>query len=174
MWLFYIILHTYIYIIYTYISYSIWCIYIYYVHSPSHGVYTASSAPAVVTAGGNQNHMDTGAELGWPYMTLPRQGANDDPNAKQSPTWLSYPITSHIISYHVEKKSHSQAVPPLDPPARVPTSSGNLRSPSVSVGSYSTPTSERASSRRSGSGWLGHQRMWLEATGTTEKSEMQA
>ena len=66
--LYYIILYViilyhiaHIYIIYIYISYMM---HIYYVHSPSHGVYTASSAPAVVTAGRNQNHMDTGAELG--------------------------------------------------------------------------------------------------------------
>jgi hypothetical protein len=115
-------------------------------------------------------------ELSWDDPTWPYLGREQTMIQMRSSHLLGSPTPSpvNIISYHVEKKSHSQAVPQLDPPARVPTSSVNLRSPSVSVGSYSTPTSERASSRRSGSGWLGHQRMWLEATGTTEESEMQA
>ena len=70
------------------------------------------------------------------------------PIVRLFPHWIHQPGCPHLQGICVRHRSRWEAIRPRHP--------------------------KRASSRRSGSGWLGHQRMWLEATGTTEKSEMQA
>ena len=118
-------------------------------------------------------------ELSWDDPTWPYLGREQTMIQMRSSHLLGSPTPSPVISSHIMSKkspidSHSQAVPPLDPPARVPTSSVNLSVRHRSRWEAIRPRPPKASSRRSGSGWLGHQRMWLEATGMTEKSEMQA